>query len=172
MSTRVNVRNVSAGDDLSLITNLLHAAYACRAAENLKYWATHQTVGDTAERFAMGQGLLAEVDNRIVGTLTVRPPQPASGIALFRAPTTWTLSQFGVLPECRGQGVGKRLHDAALLHARAHGGVTIALDTAAPAEDLIEMYRRWGYQVVGECDWRPRTNYLSVVMARPIEVGE
>ena len=42
------------------------------------------------------------------------------------------------------------------------------LDTAAPATDLIDMYVRWGYTVIGECDWRPKTNYLSVVVSRPI----
>ena len=30
------------------------------------------------------------------------------------------------------------------------------------------MYESWGYQVVGECDWRPLTNYTSVLMARSL----
>jgi hypothetical protein len=60
------------------------------------------------------------------------------------------------------------LHQAALDHALAQGGKIMALDTAAPALDLIEMYQRWGYQVVGSSDWRPKTNYLSVLMSRPV----
>ena len=42
----------------------------------------------------------------------------------------------------------------------------MALDTAAPAEGLIKMYRRWGYEIVGTRDWRPFTNYESLVLAR------
>ena len=44
----------------------------------------------------------------------------------------------------------------------------MALDTAAPAEALIAMYRAWGYETVGEVDWRPQTNYLSVVMRKAL----
>jgi hypothetical protein len=46
-----------------------------------------------------------------------------------------------------------------------NGGKTMALDTAAPARALIAMYEAWGYKVVGACDWRPDTNYTSVVMS-------
>jgi hypothetical protein len=45
----------------------------------------------------------------------------------------------------------------------------MALDTAEPAAGLIELYRHWGYEVVGTHDWRPHTNYVSVVMKRAIE---
>ena len=48
------------------------------------------------------------------------------------------------------------------------GATTLALDTAQPATALIAMYVSWGYRVVGECDWRPFTNYPSVVMAQPL----
>jgi hypothetical protein len=44
----------------------------------------------------------------------------------------------------------------------------MALDTAAPAEALIALYSSWGYSLVGTCDWRPFTNYPSVVMAKEL----
>jgi GNAT superfamily N-acetyltransferase len=163
------VRPLSPQDDLVALTDLIHAAYARRAASNLRYWATHQTVEDTARRFKAGHGLIAEANGQIVGTLTVRPPSPDSEVALYRDPTTWTLGQFAVLPSLQGRGIGRRLHDAALDFARSQGGSILALDTAAPATDLIATYRRWGYRVVGECDWRPHTNYISVVMSRTID---
>ena len=31
------------------------------------------------------------------------------------------------------------------------------------------MHESCGYRVVGECDWRPLTNYTSVLMARDLE---
>ena len=162
------IRSLSPSDDVATLTNLIHSAYAERAASNLRYWATHQTVEDTTKRYRSGQGFVAECDATLVGTLTVRPPMPDSEVPLYRSPDTWTLCQFAVLPAFRGLGIGRRLHDAAIAHAAQNGGRFIALDTAAPATDLIGLYLHWGYSVVGECDWRPHTNYLSIVMSRPI----
>ena len=51
------IRPVCAQDDLARITALIHAAYAPHTAQGLRYWGTHQTVEDTAKRFAMGIGL-------------------------------------------------------------------------------------------------------------------
>lgn len=169
MATNVSVRPLAQSDDIIAITELLHAAYAQREATNLRYWGTHQTPDETVHRFARGQGFLAEIDGEIVGTITVRPPDEKSPVALYRQPTTWTLAQFGVSPMLQGTGVGRQLHNAAVAHAATLGAKTIALDTAAPALELIEMYRRWGYAIVGEADWRPHTNYLSIVMSKAIE---
>lgn len=162
------IRHLAPEDDLRELTVLIRAAYAQRAAVGLRYWATYQDVDDTAKRFAIGQGLVAEVDGNMVGTLTVRPPQPNSPVAIYREPLTWTLSQFAVLPGFQGLGLGRQLHEAAFAYARMQGGAIMALDTAAPATELIDMYRRWGYRVVGEHDWRPHTNYMSILMARQI----
>lgn len=168
MGVAVTIRPVGQEDDMVALTALLHAAYGRRAAAGLRYWATHQSVADTRSRFAEGQGLVAWCGAAIVGTITVRPPKPQSEVEIYRDRATWTFGQFGVSPEFQGQGVGRALHDAAVAHAVARGAMTMALDTAAPATALIEMYRGWGYVVVGEVDWRPHTNYLSVVMAKAL----
>lgn len=168
MAASATIRALSSRDDMVVLTEVIHSAYAKRASNNLRYWATHQTVEDTAQRFKSGHGLVAETATKIVGTLTVRPPQVDSEVPLYREPDIWTLCQFAVLPALQGFGIGRQLHDAALEHARSNGCRVIALDTAAPATDLIDLYLRWGYALVGECDWRPHTNYLSVVMSRPI----
>jgi GNAT superfamily N-acetyltransferase len=168
MKPTATVRELSPHDDMTLLTKLIHAAYAKRAARNLRYWATHQTVADTVKRMGSGHGMIAEIAGEIVGTLTVRPPQASSEVPIYRIPNTWTLSQFAVLPTHHGFGIGRQLHDAAVAYALSHGGQTMALDTAAPATELIDMYIRWGYAVIGECDWRPHTNYKSVLMAASI----
>jgi hypothetical protein len=49
----------------------------------------------------------------------------------------------------------------------------MALDTAAPATGLIAiMYKAWGYELAGEHDWRPHTNYRSVLMSRAARRAE
>ena len=163
------VRALRADDDLQALTELIHAAYAPHAARGLRFWGTHQSVDDTARRFASGQGLVAEVGGEAVGTVTLRRPQPDSPVAAYRDPFAWSLGQFAVAPAHKGRGVGRALHRFALQRAVSQGARTMLVDTAAPAQDLIEMYRRWGYEPCGECDWQPLTNYLSVLMRRSLE---
>lgn len=169
MSNSLIVRPLSDSDDLVALTHdVIRAGYASQAARGLRYWATHQSPEDTAARFAAGHGLVAEANGRIVGTITTRPPQPTSDVERYRDPKVWTLCQFAVAPAFKGQGIGRALHAAALALAVEHGAATMMIDTAAPATDLIDMYRRWGYVEVGMHDWRPKTNYLSVLMRRDL----
>jgi len=156
--------------DLIALTELIHAAYAPHAKKGLRYWGTHQTVQDTERRLASGQGFVAELSGKIVGTITARPPQPNSPVAIYQEANTWSISQLAVAPEFKGHGIGRALHEAALAHAASHGCKFIALDTAAPAVGLINMYRNWGYGVVGEHDWRPHTNYISILMRRALHL--
>ncbi|MFT4243648.1 MAG: GNAT family N-acetyltransferase [Acidovorax sp.] len=162
------IRPVTASDDLERLTALIHAAYARHAALGLRYWGTHQSVDDTAKRFASGTGLVMvePQSGDYVGTLTLRPPQPESTVALYREPRVWSICQFCIAPQEQGRGLGRRLHDYATQYARGQGAGVLALDTAQPATALIAMYESWGYAVVGECDWRPLTNYTSVLMSR------
>jgi GNAT superfamily N-acetyltransferase len=160
------VRPVQPADDMAALTALIHAAYAAHAANGLRYWATHQPVEDTRQRLAAGEGFVAVQGTTLVGTIVLRGPQAASGVALYSAPTTWSFCQFAVAPLHQGQGIGRQLHERAMREALAQGAHVMALDTAASATQLIGMYRQWGYEVCGECDWRPRTNYVSVLMSR------
>ncbi len=164
----VTVRPLKPDDSLQMLTTLIHQAYAPHAAQGLRYWGTHQTVADTATRFASGLGFVAEVAGQIAGTITLRPPQPESPAALYRDPETWSISQFAVAPSHKGGGIGLALHEHALAVALSNGARRMALDTAEPAKPLIALYRQWGYQIVGEQDWRPHTNYLSVLMTRSL----
>lgn len=163
------VREVQSHDDLERLTALIHRAYAPHAEKGLRYWGTHQTVEDTAKRLAMGWGLIMlDVREQYVATCTVRRHQPESPVPLYRDPGVVSLSQFCVAPECKGLGLGRLLHDHALSLAKRVGAHTLALDTAAPAKALIAMYEGWGYQLAGECDWRPHTNYPSVLMVHAL----
>lgn len=168
MSAAASVRPLGADDDVTALTELIHRAYARHLASGLRYWGTYQTVDDTTKRFASGRGFVAEVEGAIVGTVTVRSPIPNAQVPIYRDPCTWTITQFAVDPSHRGQGVGALLHEHAARYAASSGATHMALDTAAPATAVIAMYERWGYRVCGECDWRPLTNYLSVVMIRDL----
>ena len=164
----MEIRAINESDNLAAITDLVHAAYSPHAQSGLRYWGTHQSVDDTAKRVRTGTPLLMLDEGRYVGIVIVRPPQPTSEVSLYREPNVWSISQFCVSPEYKGKGYGRKLHEEALSFASDAGAEFMALDTAEPAKGLIAMYQSWGYSVVGGCDWRPHTNYESVLMKRAI----
>jgi GNAT superfamily N-acetyltransferase len=110
----------------------------------------------------------------LVGTVAVRGPKSPEEAyiadpppALYCQAGTAILSQFAVHPDCRGQGLGERLMDAAEAWAREQGFAQMALDTAAPAEALRRRYQRRGYADVGTVQWSGKT-YASVLMRKPL----
>jgi len=165
------VRPVRPDEDIAALTSLIHAAYAPHAAGGLRYWAARQTEEETQRRIAGGRAFVAERRGESLGTILLRPPQPESKVVLYRDPHTWSFSQFAVPPAHQGQGVGKVLHEHIVRVAVDAGAETLALDTAEPATKLIAMYGRWGYEVCGRCDWRPLTNYESVLMRLSLRPG-
>jgi GNAT superfamily N-acetyltransferase len=164
-----DIRRVTAEDDVNEVTELVHSAYAPHLVNGLHFWGTRQTPEETARRIGSGVAFVAMEDGCYIGIIIARPPQPSSVVKLYRDPTVWSFGQLSVAPGHKGLGLGRQLHEAALAYARSQGAKFMALDTAQPATQLIELYRRWGYEAVGTHDWRPRTNYLSVLMMRPID---
>ena len=165
---RLLIRRLGADDSMALLTQLVHEAYAPHATSGLRFWGTHQSVEDTTQRLASGIALVALIDDTAVGTVTLRRPSPNSPVPAYRDPATWSICQLAVRPTHKGRGIGWALHAAAASIANEHKATTLALDTAAPATALIGMYERWGYRIVGDHDWRPHTNYPSVVMTRSL----
>ncbi|PWC09656.1 GNAT family N-acetyltransferase [Brenneria corticis] len=164
----VVIRSIRPDDDLAALTRLIHSAYAPHATAGLRYWGTHQTVEDTAERLASGETWLMIQNGEYIGTVTLRPVQPQSPVLLYRQEGVFSLAQFCISPDVKGLGYGRRLHQHVEDYASGCGAKGIALDTAKPAKRLIALYEHWGYRVVAECDWRPYTNYSSVVMYLPL----
>jgi GNAT superfamily N-acetyltransferase len=167
MGAEPTIRTLDAADDLEALTRLLHRAYADLAARGLRYTATYQDVAITRRRIAGGEALVAEMDGVIVGTVTWYPPG-SSDDGWYAQPGVAAFGQFGVEPHLRGTGIGRALIAEVERRARAAGAHELACDTAQPATDLIAMYERWGFRVVGTTDYRPTTNYLSVVLSKTL----
>ena len=174
MQDDIVIRPIAPSDCLQTLTALLHASYASLAAQGWNFTAVDQPVDVTRDRLAGAQGFIAELDGRPVGTVAVRGPKPAGEAyiadpppPLYTTPGTAILSQLAVHPDCRGQGVGERLLDAAEAWAREQGFAQLALDTAEPAEALRRCYERRGYVTVGGVQWQGKT-YASVLMTKPL----
>ncbi len=168
------IRPLAADDCLTELTRLLHASYASLAEQGWNFTAVDQSVDVTRDRLAGAQGFVAELDGRMVGTVTVRGPKPAGEAyiadpppPLYSTPGTAILSQLAVHPDCRGLGLGERLMDMAEAWAREQGYVRLALDTAEPATALRRRYERRGYATVGSVQWLSKT-YASVLMTKPL----
>lgn len=170
----MQIRPLLPSDSLEALTHLLHAAYASLAAQGWNFTAVDQPVEVTRERLAGAQAFVAAQHGRLVGTVAVRGPKPAGEAyiadpppPLYTTPGTAILSQLGVHPDCRGQGLAEALIEAAEAWARAQGFGQIALDTAEPAAALRARYARRGYAEVGAVQWTGKT-YRSVLMRKPL----
>jgi len=75
-------------------------------------------------------------NGELLGTCGVFPVEPA----------TFELRKMYLSPTSRGLGLGKRLLDVAVEHARAHGGTRLVLDTAESMTRAIAFYEAHGFQ--------------------------
>ena len=84
---------------------------------------------------AGGRFWVAFVDGALVGTCGVFPVAPA----------TFELRKMYLRPAARGHGVGKRLLDVAVDHARAAGATAMVLDTVEQMTRAIAFYEANGF---------------------------
>jgi predicted N-acetyltransferase YhbS len=162
------IRPVDLERDITVITDLVHRAYAPLAEMNLHFVATHQSEQVTRERFERGTGFVMERAGEVVGTVTVSVRE-AGFYGDVRLDGRWaSFGQLAIDPALRGLRLGERLVRYAERHAQLAGCGVIALDTAEPARHLQSYYARLGYKIVGSADWRPEVNYRSVIMAKSL----
>jgi GNAT superfamily N-acetyltransferase len=166
---RLVVRELAETDSIEDLTELLHRAYAPLAAQGLRYVATHQDAATTRRRIAGGEDLVAEIDGRIVGNITWHahtfeggktPWYDRTDVAFFH--------QLCTEPGYQGRGVASRLLEEVERRARESGATELACDTALPAQHLIDWYGKRGYRIVDKADWRPVTNYESVILSKTL----
>ena len=143
------------------ITALLHEAYAVREQQGLRFVANTQSVERTIQRAAGGICLVAVVDGELAGTVTLVPKNDS------RRGKYATLSQLGVLPKHRNQGIARQLIDEFEAICRRLDLSSYYADTAESAGDLIGWYEKLGWQKIGYCS-HPETNYYSVVMRKSV----
>lgn len=83
---------------------------------------------------------LAEVDGRLVGCIAI----------IASAETVAQLRWYLVEPSARGQGLGKRLLDEAIVFSRQHGYQSIILWTVRALTAAARLYRQAGFNKIEE----------------------
>ncbi|MBT2541888.1 GNAT family N-acetyltransferase [Streptomyces sp. ISL-44] len=160
------MRRLAEDDLVEELTSLLHRSYADHAAAGRVFFASYQSLQDTANRLGKGECWVALRGNELVGTVTVAAPHaaPEGYPAPASAGSFW---QLAVDPSERGTGLGQRLLELAEGRIAALGSVQVVIDTSAKATELVGWYRRRGYVPVGMWRWGV-TNYESVVLSKAL----
>jgi len=152
--------------DAEELTALLHQAYRELQDQGLNFTAATQDIETTRRRVAEGACWVIEFEGRIAATMTmsVPPPDDIQSLSVHaRSPSTGWLCQIAVGPELRGRAVARTLFAAACDWALSEGTKTVGLDTAAPAQHLVDMYSRWGFEHRDTVRF-PGKTYDSIVM--------
>ncbi len=91
-------------------------------------------------------------DGRIVGQAEVR--------LVHGEPDVGYVNLFYVVPECRGRGLGRVLHEHAVRVFRARGMRRLRLSVSLANVDALAFYRRLGWVAVGE---RPNRQTMAIL---------
>ena len=87
--------------------------------------------------------LIAEVEQQIVGYAMVRP---TTGSTTWRVDKIMEIETLAVLPESRGQEVGRQLVDQVMADAAEQGIDEVVLLVVSTNEEAIGFYERQGFE--------------------------
>jgi GNAT superfamily N-acetyltransferase len=164
----LQIRKLRTEDSVEDLTELIHAAYQRLGDLGLNYTAVDQDASVTRSRAESGHCVVAEIDGRIIGTVTWYGPGGGQGCDSYRRPKVARFGQLALSPEHQGRGGGSKLIAEVERQSREAGATDLALDTAEPALHLIDYYTRRGYLVVEHAQWAGKT-YRSVIMSKRLK---
>lgn len=118
-------------------------------------------LADVAGRARDATVLVAEIDARVVGSVTVaEPPSPVAEIA---GEGELTFRMLAVHPAAAGRGAGQALLDACLDLGRARGASGVVLCTRPQMTTAHRLYERAGFRRTPERDWEPVDGLVLLV---------
>jgi ribosomal protein S18 acetylase RimI-like enzyme len=161
------VIRVAGEDSFGSARRVLRTAYSeYESAFPAENWTPYlKDILDLEGRSDASELLVAERDGEIVACVSYFPPgskasYPSDSFS-ERWPDDWSaIRLLAVDPEARGSGVGRRLTDACIERARAHGVPALGLHTTAPMAIARAMYERMGFERAPRFDFRPGPTVL------------
>lgn len=163
----IRVRLFHKNDSIEMITALLHSSYQELADMGFRYLATYQSSDVTLDRISGGECYIAELEDRVVGTITFEDADQTNGCPWYDRVDVASFHQFAVAREYQRRGLGSLLLDVVEKRALETGAREIACDTAEGAQHLISLYEKRGYCFVEYAQWDV-TNYRSVILSKSL----
>ncbi|MBM3267039.1 MAG: GNAT family N-acetyltransferase [Candidatus Sericytochromatia bacterium] len=152
---------------------IMHEAHAWNLAHGFNFTAATVTPADLLDRFATATYFVAEIDGRIVGTVSIEPDLPGQDPHIVHRdppepdPGDWALHNLAVAGSAGGAGLGRALVRHVEAAARQAGGRRMVLDTPENHPWLPGYYEKMGYRRIGHIQWLGKT-YRSVLLGRPV----
>jgi predicted N-acetyltransferase YhbS len=167
-SNGVIYRFLGRNDSVEELTALINSAYTVYKKEGLDYKGVSQNSEDTIKRLRHSYTIVALEDNKIIGTISYKPPWECRGSEWFNKPGVAKSNQLAVDPDYQSKGIGRKLIDLVELFAILQGAKEIASDHAEEAVDYIEWKKKQGYRFVAYHNWS-FTNYRSVILSKNLD---
>ncbi len=146
LSTPMTIVRPADSSELDAVVEVLHAAHS-EFADTLPsavYAAYIANLIDVHSRLGASELLVAELDDRLAGTITVYPDASDEG---WGWPAHWAgLRAIAVAPDARGRGLGRQLAAAAIARARDLDREAICLHTAHFMRAAVPLYQSLGFQ--------------------------
>ncbi len=137
------------GSEAEIIGELTERAYRADGFLNSEKYAAR--IRDAATRISDAAVLVAELDGKIVATVTLAAH--GSHLAEIARPDELEVRMLAVAPEVRRQGIAENLMSAALQHAQGVGSNALVLSTEIPMSGAHRLYEKLGYSRQPDRDW-------------------
>jgi ribosomal protein S18 acetylase RimI-like enzyme len=123
-------------------------------------------LANAAARAEEAELLVAVDGDEVLGTVTVvRPGTPWAEIS---REGEFEFRMLAVAPEARGRGVGERLVQAVIAHAREQGAHHLVLSSSEHMTTAHRLYARQGFTRLPARDWKPLPNLTAHAYIRPL----
>ena len=150
--------------DLEAIGEVTVAAYAEFEGDDTDEYVHH--LRDAATRDREAELWVAELDGRIVGTVTYC--QVGSAWHELAREGEGEFRMLAVHPDAQGRGVGSALVELCEERARAEGMTAMVLCSQAGMSAAHRVYVRHGYERAPERDWAPVPGVDLVAFAKEL----
>lgn len=112
-----------------------------------------RVLADAADRAQRAELYVAELDGRVVGTVTVA--EHGRPYAEVSSPEELEFRMLAVDPEVGGRGIGTQLVRFVVAEARRRGRARVVISVVRGNEGAEQLYRRLGFVREPERDWEP-----------------